>query len=127
MIASVNDPDIKAEVRSAFEGYNVALAAGDVEKLNEFFWNSASTVRFGPTENLFGFAEISSFRSSRWKLTGGNRAIQKVEIATFGPDAATTSALIRDNDGNVSRQSQTWVRFSEGWRIVAAHVSRSPV
>ena len=25
--------------------------------------------------------------------------------------------------GKVGRQMQTWVRFPEGWRVVAAHVS----
>ena len=126
MIEDVNDSEIVAEVRSAFEGYNAALDAGDVDALNEFFWNSSSTVRLGPTENLFGFDEISSFRSSRWKKTGGTREFERVVITSFGRDFATTNALIRGSRGKVSRQSQSWARLAEGWRIVAAHVSQIP-
>ena len=126
MIKDINDSEIASEVRSAFERYNAALDAGDVDALNEFFWNSSSTVRFGPTENLFGFDEISSFRSAHWKITDGTRAIERVVITTFGRDFATTNALIHGGGGKVSRQSQTWARVAKGWRIVAAHVSQIP-
>ncbi len=126
MIEDVNNSKIVAEVRSAFERYNAALDAGDVDALNEFFWNSSSTVRFGPTENLFGFDEISSFRSERWKRPGGARAFERVVITTFGRDFATTSALISGQGGKINRQSQSWARVAEGWRIVAAHVSQIP-
>lgn len=127
MIEDINDPGIVSEVRSAFEGYNAALDAGDVAALNGYFWDTPSTVRFGPTENLFGFAEISSFRSGRWQPADGQRTIERVAITALGRDLATTNALICGSNGKVSRQSQTWARLPEGWRIVAAHVSQSPV
>ncbi len=124
--AEINDAGIVAEVRAAFERYNAALDAGDVGALNEFFWNSPSTVRLGPTENLFGFDEISAFRAARWKRTDGARTFERVVITSFGRDFATTNALIRGSGGKVSRQSQTWARLAQGWRIVAAHVSQIP-
>ncbi|CAN7642302.1 AtzH-like domain-containing protein [Neorhizobium sp. LjRoot104] len=124
MIKDVNNADVIAEVRKSFDDYNSALDSGDVEALNGFFWNSASTIRFGPTENLFGFEEIAAFRSGKWKGSGGSRRLEKVAIAALGPDFATTNALVRNTDGRVSRQSQTWARLPEGWRIVSAHVSQ---
>jgi ketosteroid isomerase-like protein len=127
MIEPNSDPAVVAEVRAAFEAYNAALGAGDVDALNGHFWNSPSTVRFGPTENLFGFEEISAFRSGRWQKTEGARVVERVVVTAFGRDLATTNALIRGSDASVSRQSQTWARLRDGWRIVAAHVSRSPV
>ncbi|MBQ0819978.1 DUF3225 domain-containing protein [Microvirga sp. HBU67558] len=123
MIEQTNDPEIVAEVLQSFTRYNQALDAGDTAALNSFFWNSSSTVRFGPSENLFGFEEIAVFRSSRWKGTASERQIERVAVTALGDDVATTNALIRSRDGKVSRQSQTWARLPEGWRIVAAHVS----
>jgi hypothetical protein len=46
-------------------------------------------------------------------------------ITTYGRDTAVASTLFyRDSAPlKVGRQMQTWVRFSDGWKIVAAHVS----
>jgi extradiol dioxygenase family protein len=46
-------------------------------------------------------------------------------ITSYGRDTAVASTLFyRDTmPGKVGRQMQTWVRFAEGWKIVAAHVS----
>ena len=74
MIEQTNDAAIVAEVLQSFEGYNRALDEGDVDALNGYFWNAASTVRFGPTETLFGFDAIAAFRSGKWKGSGGGRA-----------------------------------------------------
>lgn len=126
-LTDIDDADVIAEVRQSFEAYNSALDRDDVAALNGFFWNSPSTVRFGPTENLFGFGEITAFRSGKWKGTGGGRVIEKMAVTALGRNVAVTNALIRGADGRVSRQSQTWARLSEGWRITAAHVSASPV
>jgi len=126
MIEQTNDPDTVAEVLQSFTRYNHALDQGDAEALNGFFWNSPSTVRFGPTETLFGFDDIAAFRSKRWRSAGAGRTTKRVAITAFGPDLATTNALFQSADGKVSRQSQTWARLPEGWRIVAAHVSPSP-
>jgi len=34
-----------------------------------------------------------------------------------------TTEFVPDDEAPVGRQSQTWIRFDEGWRVVAAHVS----
>lgn len=117
----INRPEIVAEVRAAFDRYNAAIESKDVATLNELFWDSGHTVRFGYTENLFGHAEIAQFRGTKW-LRGSARREGRVVITTFGTDHATTNAVFERDNGS-TRQSQTWVRFPQGWRIVAAHVS----
>jgi hypothetical protein len=123
MSHEINLPEIVAEVRRQFDRYNAAVDAGDAEALNGFFWSSENTVRLGHGEHLFGYEEIAAFRSRQWKR-GPVRVLERAAITTFGRDFATTSALFRREDGGpTNRQSQTWARFPEGWRIVAAHVS----
>ena len=123
MTHEINRSEIVAEVRDAFDRYNAALDAHDVAALNGFFWDSSCTVRFGVGENLFGHAEIAKFRSGKW-TPGPPRRLADLAITTLGDDFAVTSAVFgREGDDAVSRQSQTWARFPEGWRIVAAHVS----
>ncbi len=124
MSHEVNLPEIVAEVRASFEAYNVAIESGDTAALNSFFWESPNTVRFGNGEHLFGHSEIASFRSGVWK-PGGARKLDRVQVTTLGRDFGLTWALFRKPDGTgpISRQSQTWARFPEGWRIIAAHVS----
>jgi hypothetical protein len=126
MVHEINRSEIVAEVRVAFDRYNAALDGNDVAALNGFFWNSPSTVRFGIGENLFGYPEIARFRSEKW-TPGRQRRLVELTITTFGEDFAATSAVFsREGDDAISRQSQTWARFPEGWRIVTAHVSPLP-
>jgi hypothetical protein len=119
-----DDPEVVAEVRAAFDAYEAALNSNDVEALDGFFWAAAQTVRYGVGESLYGFAAIREFRRHR---PGGSppRKLQNTVIATFGRNFATTSTEFRrlNGQGRLGRQSQTWVRMPEGWRIVAAHVS----
>ena len=117
-------PDVVAEVRAAFECYERALVANDVDTLDALFRDDPRTVRFGGTENLFGYAEIRAFRAAR-SPAGLARSLGKTVITAYGRDVAVASTLFhRDTSpGKVGRQMQTWVRFSEGWRVVAAHVS----
>ena len=45
-------------------------------------------------------------------------------ITTYGHDTATANTeFARDGSPATGRQSQTWLRLPEGWRVVAAHVS----
>src|SRR3546814_518843 len=123
MPEEINRPDVVAEVREAFDRYNAALDANDVALLNGLFWKSPHTVRFGMGENLYGHDEIAQFRSGKWK-PGSPRRLSRVVVTTLGRDFAVTSAAFEGARENVlSRQSQTWARFPEGWRIIAAHVS----
>lgn len=120
---TVNLPEVVAEVTAAFERYEVALVTNDVAVLDELFWNSPHTLRYGATENLYGFDAIREFRASR-PSTGLARTLGRTVITTFGTDFATASTeFFRTGSDRVGRQSQTWVRTLEGWKVVAAHVS----
>ena len=117
-------PEVIAEVTAQFARYEKALVSNDVAVLDELFHRDARTLRYGIAENLYGHSEIASFRAARPPV-GLMRRIARTVITTYGRDSAVASTLFyRDTlPGKVGRQMQTWVRFPEGWRIVAAHVS----
>ena len=117
-------PDVLAEVTAQFARYEAALVANDVAVLDELFRNDSRTLRYGINENLYGYEEIMAFRAARSPV-GLMRRTDKTVITTYGRDTAVASTLFyRDAwAGRVGRQMQIWVRFPEGWRIVAAHVS----
>ena len=75
-------------------------------------------------ENLYGYKEIEAFRAAR-SPAGLARTISKTVITTYGRDMAVASTLFHrtTSPGKIGRQQQTWVRFSDGWFVVAAHVS----
>jgi hypothetical protein len=125
LIETINSASIVDEILAQFSAYNAALDAGNADVLNVFFWDSTSTVRFGPAETLFGKDSIANFRLKRWKASVGSRELLSVAVTALDDDVGTTNALFRNGEGKISRQSQTWARFAEGWRIVAAHVSVS--
>lgn len=119
----VNDPDVLAEVSAAFDLYEAALGDNDTKTLDALFWRSPHVVRYGVGENLYGFEAIQRFRRAR---PGGSppRVLINTVITTYGQDLATANTeFIRIGGDRVGRQSQTWLRFKDGWRIVAAHVS----
>jgi hypothetical protein len=120
----VDLPDVLAEVTEQFERYEKALVNNDIAVLGELFRNDARTLRYGVGEILYGYEAISAFRAARSPI-GLGRTTDKTVITTYGRDTAVASTLFyRDSlPGKVGRQMQTWVRFPEGWRIVAAHVS----
>jgi hypothetical protein len=119
----VNDADIVAEVTAMFRRYEAALMANDTEELTRLFWRSPLTLRYGVGEQLYGHDAISAFRVNR-KGGAPRRSLGQTVITTFGRDFATANTEFqRENADRIGRQSQTWVRFPEGWRIVAAHVS----
>ena len=117
-------PDVRAEVTAQFARYEKALVSNDVAVLDELFRDAPHTLRYGIGENLYGYSEIMAFRAGRSPV-GLMRRTDRTVITTYGRDTAVASTLFyRDTlPGKVGRQMQTWVRFSEGWRIVAAHVS----
>ena len=122
----LDDPEILREVRAAFERYDRALDENDVAVLDDSFWNDDRTLRYGVGENLYGHTAIAGFRSARTPAQLGERArrLENTVIHSFGHDFAvanTEYVLLRD--GRRGRQSQTWVRMPEGWRVVSAHVS----
>jgi hypothetical protein len=117
-------PDVVAEVRAAFERYEAALTSNDVAALDGLFRDDARTIRYGGGENLYGYAEIKAFRAAR-SAAGLGRTLSRTVITTYGRDFAVAATLFErpSAPGKVGRQMQTWVRFPDGWRIVAAHVS----
>ena len=123
----IDIPEVKAEVADAFARYETALVTNDVATLTELFWADPRTLRYGGGENLYGIDEIAAFRAARSPV-GLERATERTAITTFGRDFATASTLFRRESapGKVGRQMQTWVRFPQGWRVVAAHVSVIP-
>lgn len=119
----INDEAVLAEVTSAFGRYETALVTNDVVVLDELFWCSPHTLRYGATENLYGYDAIREFRAGR-PSAGLARTLERTVITTYGKDFATANTeFVRDGSVRTGRQSQTWVRTGEGWRVVAAHVS----
>lgn len=121
----IDIPEIVAEVRAAFDRYERALRAGDLDTLAGLFWDSELTLRYGPNGTLVGHAAIDGFRRARG-ARGIDRTLRNTTITAFGRDAATANTEAVGPGAAVTRQSQTWVRMAEGWRIVAAHVSEMP-
>ena len=120
----INLPDVLAEVGEQFARYEQALVTNDVAMLDELFWNSPHTLRYGAGENLYGYDEIAAFRAAR-PAQGLARTVLRTVITTFGRDVATANIeFSREGNPRIGRQSQTWVRMPEGWRVVAAHVSQ---
>jgi hypothetical protein len=117
-------PDVLAEVSAQFARYEQALVLNDVAVLDELFHRDARTLRYGIGENLYGYDEVTAFRAARSPV-GLMRRTARTLITAYGRDTAVASTLFyRDTaPGKVGRQMQTWIRFPQGWRIVAAHVS----
>lgn len=118
---AVNLPDVVAEVTAAFNRYEAALVVNDVAVLDELFWNASHTLRYGATENLYGYSAIAAFRGAR-SPAGLARKLLKVVVTTYGRDFATANCEF-ERGGKAGRQSHTWIRTPDGWRIAAAHVS----
>lgn len=119
----INLPDVHAEVCAAFARYEDALVNNRVDVLDALFWASPHTVRYGVGENLVGIDAIRAFRLDRPSV-GLARALQRTLITTYGRDSATAmTEFTRAGTPAIGRQSQTWMRLPEGWRVVAAHVS----
>jgi hypothetical protein len=119
----INLPEVVAEVTAAFQRYEAALVSNDVAVLDELFWNSAHTVRYGATENLYGYEAIATFRANR-PATNLARSLKNTVITTYGQDFATANTEFqRQGSDKIGRQSQTWLKTPEGWRVVSAHVS----
>jgi Protein of unknown function (DUF3225) len=117
-------PEVVAEVKAAFDKYEKALVTNDVAGLDALFHDDLRTIRYGGAENLYGYSQIKAFRAAR-SPAGLARTLSKTIISTYGRDYAVASTLFHraSAPGKIGRQMQTWVRFAQGWRIVAAHVS----
>ena len=120
----INDPQALAGMTEAFDRYERALMENDPATLEELFWNSPHTLRYGIAENLYGWKEICDYRRTRASAGGApQRRITKRVLTTYGDDFGTANIEYVRANGKTGRQSQTWMRTPEGWRVVAAHVS----
>ena len=122
--SEIDLPDVVAEVTAAFNRYEKALVTNDVAVLDDAFRVDPRTIRYGGAEILYGHEEIAAFRAAR-SPAGLARTISKTVITTYGRDFAVASTLFRraTMPGKVGRQMQSWVKFPDGWHVVAAHVS----
>jgi Protein of unknown function (DUF3225) len=121
----VNLPEVVAELRELYPRYEHALVTNDVDTLVTMFWAAPEVMRFGVTENLYGHEELEAFRKAR-PSANLTRVVKRLDIVSFGRDfGSITLEFERDTPkGTIrGRQSQVWVRFPHGWRIVSAHVS----
>ncbi len=122
----IDIPEIVAEVAQAFRRYEQALSTNDLDTIDTLFWDSPLTLRYGPNGTLLSHGAISDFRRAR-DIKGVERTLKNTHITTFGRDLAVANTESdRPNSDATGRQSQTWVRMPEGWRIVSAHVSDEP-
>lgn len=123
----INNPQVIKEVEAAFWRYEKAITSNDVATLDELFWNSPHTIRFGLNEQAYGHAAIAAVRAAR-DPSDLKRDLTKLVITSYGRDAATASCEYkRIESGRTGRQMQTWMRMPEGWRVVAAHVMLMPL
>lgn len=119
----INNPEVLAEVTAACDRYETALVGNDVAVLDELFWDDPRVLRYGPTENLYGYVQIAGFRANRSPLNLQRTVLKRV-ITTFGEAFATANLEFqRPPATRIGRQSQTWMRTPDGWKVVAAHVS----
>jgi hypothetical protein len=119
----INDPGVLAEVTAVFARYEEALVNNDVATLDELFWASPHTLRYGVGENLYGYDAIKAFRAAR-PAAGLARSLLRTEITSYGDSFATANVEFqRVGSNRAGRQSQTWMKTADGWRVVAAHVS----
>jgi hypothetical protein len=122
-MTDINLPAVLAEVEAAFAEYERALVTNDVPVLDRLFWDSPHTLRYGAGENLYGYDAIRAFRQGR-PAVNLEREITARAITTFGQDFAVANVEFRRaGSDRTGRQSQTWARLPEGWRVVSAHVS----
>lgn len=118
----IDDPKLLAEVNAAFNEYERALMADDIPAMDALFHDAPTTNRYGVGEVLYGIEEIREFRKGR----GGSpqRKLGRVSIVVYGDTCATADAeFFREGSDRRGRQTQTWVKFPDGWKVVSAHVS----
>ncbi|MFC3608022.1 oxalurate catabolism protein HpxZ [Stutzerimonas tarimensis] len=122
-VSMINRPEVVASVTAAFEDYERALVANELETLDGYFWDAPHTVRFGVAENLYGGQAIAAYRRV-CQPVGAGRRLRNTVVTTFGEDCATVSTEFTDGvTTRVGRQMQTWMRLEGQWKVVAAHVS----
>lgn len=122
----VDLPEVVEEVTRCFHAYEQALMSNDVPVLTGFFWADERLTRYGVADRQLGFQEQVAYRAAT-PAPDFTRSLENLRITAYGRDCAVAQVeFVRSDTALRGFQSQTWVRFSEGWRIVAAHVSMIP-
>jgi len=121
----VTGADWPEGLRAAFDAYEMALMADDVDALDALFEPGSDTIRGDGAGLLVGHDRISAFRSSRGGVA--RRTIGRAEVRALAPDAVLVVAESRFDGGGRGLQTQLWRFRDRGWRIAAAHVTgRAP-
>lgn len=123
---AIDRPDVVAEVREVFDEYERALVTGDVPVLNRLFWDDPRTVRYGVADRQYGSEEIAAWRAAHPSVPPGRRLSGTTVLALDERTAVVCTLFGYPGSSIEGRQTQVWVRFTEGWRIASAHVSEVP-
>lgn len=127
--AVLDRPEVVAQVREAFAGYERALVDGDVAVLTELFWDDPRCVRYGVADRQHGAGEIAAWRRAHPSVPPGRRLRETVVVAVDDRTAVVSTLFDYPGGSGTAvegRQTQTWARLAAGWRIIAAHVSEVP-
>ncbi len=122
----INNSEVHNEITEAFWRYTNALIENDIEIVKKVFWDSEHTLRYGKGESLYGKDEIATFRDGQ-RGRPLEIEVTRLVITSFDRDFGTANCeMVINGTDEVTRMSHAWVRFEEGWRIVAAQVSAGP-
>ena len=110
-IKDINHTEVVSEVTAIFLDYESALMANDVEALNNFFWDSTATTRYGIADKQLGHAALVAYRKGV-PAPDFTRTLHDVRITAFGPDMAIAMCEFKRSDTALHGfQTQTWVRL----------------
>ncbi|MDJ1113970.1 AtzH-like domain-containing protein [Microbacterium dauci] len=112
---------IPDDLRRAFEAYERAILANDLDALDAAFAPGADTMRGDAAGLLVGHDSISAFRSTRGGVAA--RTMERVEYRPLAEDVALLVSVSRFDGGGRGLQTQVWQRQDGTWRITAAHVT----
>jgi len=120
---AINQPQTVAELTAVFHDYEQALMSNDLPTLDAFFWDDDRVTRYGIADRQWGIDELRAYRAAT-AAPNFTRRLEHLRIITIGQNLGTAQVeFIRSDSPLRGFQTQTWVRFPQGWKIVAAHVS----
>ena len=114
---------VASEVRAVFDAYEAALVRHDNATLANFFWDSPHTIRYGVGEHSHGIESIRAYRADAAPVHPQRELRETTVIAYSADSASACTQFLAPDTTLIGRQSQMWIRFPEGWKIVSAHVS----